>query len=236
MVLPELDCCFYGAGFRSMDCPGLLAGFQARAAQRYAVGLFHGDPAQRSSPYSPITAEQVRESGLDYVALGHLHQRGFFQAGSTLCAWPGCPMGQGFDETGPKGVLLVTLEAQAQAVFLPLGLPEFHDWTLDVRQNPLAEIERKLNAAGENDCFRITLTGEAEPADMAALQSTLSCRANLILRDQTVSPESVWAAMGQDNLEGLYFGLLHDAADPTLGRLAAELSRRILDGREVELP
>ena len=48
--LPELNCRVYGAGFTGMDCPGLLEGFQAQQLERYAIGVFHGDPTQANSP------------------------------------------------------------------------------------------------------------------------------------------------------------------------------------------
>lgn len=32
--LPELDCRVWGAGFQSMDCPGLLEGFRATGTKR----------------------------------------------------------------------------------------------------------------------------------------------------------------------------------------------------------
>ena len=48
--------------------------------------------------------------------------------------------------------------------------------------------------------------------------------------------------MGEDSLEGMYFGLLHDALDTESEvfqqrvKLAARISRQILDGQEVVLP
>ena len=98
VAIPHLDARVYGAGFESMDCAGLLEGFCARQAEKYAIGILHGDPTQIASPYNPITKAQVQNSGLQYLALGHIHQAGSFTAGETLCAWPGCPMGRGYDE------------------------------------------------------------------------------------------------------------------------------------------
>ena len=134
--LPQFDCKIYGAGFSAMDCPGLLKGFRAEGVQKWHIGLLHGDPTQASSPYCPVTSQQVRESGLTYLALGHIHKGGSFRAGDTLCAWPGCPMGRGYDEPGIKGVLLVTLEEEITAQFLPLNTPRFYDETLDAGEDP----------------------------------------------------------------------------------------------------
>ena len=163
--LPELDCRVYGAGFTDMNCGGLLADFNPEHTERYAVAVLHGDPTQVNSPYSPITKPQVEQSGLDYIALGHIHKGDQFRAGKTLCAWPGCPMGRGYDETGEKGVLLVTLEDAANARFVSLGLPKFHDLDAPV-STPL---ESLLPPVGNRDFYRITLTGPSEPLDLDLL-------------------------------------------------------------------
>ena len=122
--LPELDCKVYGAGYEAMDCPGLLKDFQAHGLAKWHIGLLHSDPLQSSTPYCPVTTNQIRESALSYLAMGHIHKGGSFRAGETLCAWPGCPMGRGYDEPGVKGVLVVELDNSVSARFLPLSTPD----------------------------------------------------------------------------------------------------------------
>ena len=234
VAVPHLNCRVYGAGFQSMDCPGLLEGFQADCAEGYALGVFHGAPLKAKSPYNPITGQQVENSALDYLALGHIHQTGSFRAGSTLCAWPGCPMGRGFDETGEKGVLIVTLAESAQAEFIPLGLPQFHDLTVDVQGNAVAALRNALPPVCTSDSYRVTLTGEAEEINLAALKNLFPHIPHLLMRDATQPPTDLWANAGEDSLEGIYFDLLRRQGKA--GELAAKISRRILNGQEVVLP
>lgn len=242
LVIPELDCRVYGAGFESMDCPGLLEGFRAEGTERYHLGLLHGDPAQTDSPYCPVTAAQVRESGLQYLALGHVHKTGSFRGGETLCAWPGCPMGRGYDELGTKGVLIVTVDAAADGAFVPLEGPKFFDETIPATADPAAAVALVLPASESGDFFRVTLTGEAEPPDLDQLRRRFDHISNLELRDKTTPPVDVWSALESDTLEGAYFRLLHSAISSGDDRaraeleLAARISRQILDGREVALP
>ena len=240
VVFPELDCRVYGAGYDSMDCPPLLRDFQAEGTERYVLGVLHADPQVRNSPYCPITAEQVRESGLDYLGLGHIHKAGSFRAGATLCAWPGCPMGRGFDECGQKGALLVTLTDGADIQFIPLDGPQFHDMTISVETDPAAALWSALPPAALRDYYRITLTGECLAVDIAALERQFSQYDHLELIDKTTPPVDLWAAVGADTLEGIYFQMLRDMLEDTQQpdriRLAAKLSRQILDGQEVVLP
>ena len=231
--IPNLDLRVYGAGFQSMDCPGLLQDWKA---QGRAVGVFHGDPTQIHSPYNPVTKTQVANSGLMYLALGHVHKADSFLAGQTLCAWPGCPMGRGWDEEGEKGVLIVTVDDGVQTQFVPLDTPQFHDLEINAREG-LASV---LPAIPNDDFYRITLTGETELPDLEALQKEFSQFPNLILRDHTRRPVDVWKSLGEDSFEGMYFDLLKaalkgDEQDETI-LLAAKISRRLLDGQEVELP
>ena len=238
VVLESLDCCVYGAGFTGMDCPGLLADFSPAHTTRYAVGVLHGDPTQVSSPYCPITTEQVKQSSLDYLALGHIHKGDSFRAGKTLCAWPGCPMGRGYDEQGEKGVLIVTLDDTAATQFIPLDTPRFYDLDIPATQ-PLSGV---LPPVGNRDFYRITFTGSSEPLDLDAIKAEHSRFPNLELRDKTTPPVDIWGSAGEDTFEGIYFKLLREAletAEPDTGRqlqLAAQISRQLLDGQEVVLP
>ena len=235
---PELNCRVWGAAFSGPEAPSLLENFRAKGPEAWQIGLFHGDPTQAVSPYNPVTADQIRGSCLHYLALGHIHKGGSLTFGNTLCAWPGCPMGRGFDETGSKGVLSVTLEPDhGDLRFVPLEGPRFYDETAHPR-----DLGKLLPALGNRDHYRVTLVGESEPLDLKALQKEYARFPNLTLRDQTVPPLDLWACAGRDTLEGIYFGLLKDAlegADPEQTRqilLAAKLSRQLLEGQEVQLP
>jgi len=241
--VPALDCRIYGAAFTGPEAGPLLQDFRAECTERYAVAVLHGDPTQTNSPYCPITAAQIRESGLDYLALGHIHKGGSLTAGSTLCAWPGCPMGRGFDELGPKGVLITTLdEGGCCPRFLPLDTPQFYDLQCQPGTDARSAVRSLLPAAAGEDFYRITLIGESEPLDIADLERTFSRYPNLWLRDRTEPPLDIWANAGEDTLEGTFFGLLRqqletaDAQAREQVLLAARICRQILEGREVTLP
>ncbi len=237
VAIPQLDCRVYGAGFETMDCPPLLEGFRADCEEKYAIGVFHGDTTQIGSPYNPITKAQVQMSNLDYLALGHIHKADSFIAGKTLCAWPGCPMGKGFDETGEKGVYIVTLTDKASLQFRPLQTVRFYD--LLARPEELSGV---LPPVKDENYYRVTLTGGCDAPDLAALQAEYKHLPNLIFRDKTTRPLDVWGSLGEDSFEGVYFGLLRQAMEDAGEEekqdiyLAAQISRQLLEGQEVILP
>lgn len=244
VALPELDIRVWGAGFTSMDCPGLLEGFHTSGKEAWQLLVLHGDPTGPGSPCCPVTRAQAEDAGFHYLALGHIHRGGVLETSSGLCAWPGCPMGRGFDETGPKGVYHVTLSDDGvRAEFHDLGLGRYEDLTLPAGDDPMKAIINRLPPDTSRDVYRVTLTGEAEDLNPEALEEALKGRFfDLTLRDRTELPGDLWERAGADTLEGLYFRLLRDTALEAQGQdreiltLAAKLSRRILDGQEVELP
>jgi hypothetical protein len=152
-------------------------------------------------------------------------------------------MGRGFDELESKGVLIVTLDAGfCETRFLPLDTPKFYDLTCEAGTDPNASVSQLLPAVGNQDFYRISLTGESEPLDMDALEAQFRDFPNLQLRDRTVPPVDLWASAGEDTLEGVYFRMLQEqlenADEETREQilLAAKISRQILENREVKLP
>ncbi len=228
--LPELDCRIWGAGYQSMDCDPLLEGFRAEGREGCHICVLHGDAVASRSPYCPVTAAQVRESALHYLALGHIHKGDSFRAGETLCAWPGCPMGRGWDETGEKGVLIAELDQAVTVTFSPLDTPRFYDLEADISRG----VDPGLPAAGSSDFYRITLTGERE-GEVTMPKGLQDRFPNLFLRDRTVPKLDLWEDVDSDTFRGIYFRLLQQSGTPG-AVLAAEISKKILAGQEVRLP
>lgn len=85
------------------------ADFRRSGPEPLQIGLFHcnlgGDPGH--DPYAPRTLEQLQASGLDYWALGHIHQARVLRTESPFVAYPGNLQGRHVRESGPRGALLV---------------------------------------------------------------------------------------------------------------------------------
>lgn len=241
VAIPALNCRIYGAGYQSMDCPALLDGFRISGSEKYHIAVLHGDPVVISSPCCPVTAAQVRDSGLDYLAMGHIHRPGFFRSGYTHCAWPGSPMGRGFDETGEKGVYVVELEGGVAGRLVPLDTPWFFSLEVDTENDAIKALESILPGVGNQDFYRITLIGKSTQ-ELEDIRTHFSQFPNMTLIDRREPEANLWENADADTLEGTYFRLLRNAmesADPETARhiqMAAEISRKLLAGKEVALP
>lgn len=210
--LPSWNLVIHGAAFTAPEqAEGLLAGFTAPADGRWHIGLLHGELDPAEPRYGPIRREEVAASGLHYLALGHIHKReGPLKLGRTVCAWPGCLEGRGFDELGEKGFYHGTMDdgGDVELTFVPFARRRYEVLEVDVTgRSPRAAVEEALPEDTARHLYRILLTGETGEggADAAALQEALSDRFyTLELRDHTRIAEDVWARAEEDSLRGLF--------------------------------
>lgn len=241
VLLPDLGCRIYGAGFLQEHPSAILEGFSAEQDGLCNLMVLHGD-ASGGLDYNPVTREQIEASGLDYLALGHVHKRGELKAGKTLCAWPGCMMGRGFDECGEKGVLEVTLdETGCRSSFVPIPARRYEILSVPIEDDPLASVEAALPEGTEADIYRIVLRGECDAPDLPALQAALEGRFfALEIIDRTVPPLSLWQSAGDDSLKGQFLARLKERFDAVetdgdrqMLLLAARYGLSIFEEREV---
>lgn len=124
ITFPDLNCAVHGAAFTAPECPtdSVLPGFRVPQDGLIHIGLLHGDVTTSDSRYRPIRAADIAGSGLDYLALGHVHScSGVLTAGAVPYAYCGCIEGRGFDELGERGFLFGEVGAgTADLRFVPL--------------------------------------------------------------------------------------------------------------------
>ena len=242
--LPSLGVTVWGAAFTSFRSKGLLRGFVAPKDGSTHIMVLHGDVDPVSGDYGPISESEIASSGLGYLALGHIHSySGLRQSGNTYWAYSGCLMGRGFDETGAKGCLRVTLDGErCQAQFVPLSGRQYHILPVDVTD--AADIPSAVRAALPEDAkehiFRVLLRGEwPEKPNIEALWEALKpCCHQLELRDETRIQADIWDAVSEDSLRGCFLRVLKEKYLEASGEekakimLAARFGLAALDYRE----
>lgn len=145
-------------------------------------------------------------------------------------------MGRGFDETREKGVYIVSLEENASVAFVLLDTPRFYELEADAE-----ELGDVLPPVADSHFYRVRIQGTSG-ADLKNLQEEYAAFANLQLIDERVPETDLWEHAGEDTLEGTFLSLLREKLENAeqeeaeLVTLAAELSRKLLEGRTVELP
>jgi len=214
--LPGVRTRFWGAGFQNSFSRPLLQDFEApeKRLGMPDVMLIHGDTGSGESAYNQISRDELLRCGMDYVALGHIHSLSPLKiAGGTAYAYPGCTEGRGFDETGEKGALLVTLSEEngVSAEFVPLPGVRYDIVTADIgAAEPLEAVLGALSGLPAGGACRILLKGECEELpDVNLIRKKLDGRfRELQIRDETTRKINLWEQAGLDTLSGVFIGKL----------------------------
>ena len=107
---PELDLVIWGRGMETHE-PGFhpLAHIPARHDGRWHVAMAHGffyEDFEQPERSSPILAAEIRQTGWDYVAMGHKHVTADHSQEGVAAWYPGTPLPE-WSAAPPGHVLLV---------------------------------------------------------------------------------------------------------------------------------
>ena len=238
-VVPEgLGCTVYGTAF-TQEHPeqGPLDRFCADKEDGFRLMVTHGNTL--GEDYGSISPAQIRSCGLSYLALGHIHQgSGLQKTGDTFWAYPGCPEGRGFDETGDKGVLHIVLDGdQVQATFLSLCRRRYEILDVDVTDadDLQTRVEQALPAHTQDHIFRIRLTGRGKwtASELTRLEQALTPKFYALeLQDHTRAPQQIWERVGEDSLTGLFLSAMAQQPEGDLRELAVRFGLSALEQGE----
>ncbi len=118
----------YGIAHNNTHYQDVLPGFSRRGDGHIHIGIMHAtvDPSpemDESDRYLPVQSYDLKETGLDYIALGHNHQFRTFNEGSPgLAAYPGSPEPLTLDEVGQRSLVLLSFSGRTPEVTtIPCG-------------------------------------------------------------------------------------------------------------------
>ena len=231
-VLDTKDCCVtladlpvrvYGKSFENVYRKGQAAfSLTPPADDTVNLMVLHGElTTDLQSRYNAVTPQFIANSGMDYIALGHVHTHTEIRTlNRTSFAYCGCPEGQGFDEPDEKGVLIGTVGKEGcEMTFVPVAKRRHIVKTVDVTgaQSTAEMTDRILRALRETEnytenLYKIVLTGalpEEITPDLTGIRARLD--------------------------EAVYFAKVSDKTEPAadLQKLAEEISLKGLFVKKV---
>ncbi len=109
--LDDIGTTVYGFGFSSKNMTDVpVRGRSVSDPGRINILLCHCDMITNTldNTCCPMTADDINSFGVDYAALGHIHNPPSGSAEEKWC-YCGCLEPRGFDEPGPKGACLVEI-------------------------------------------------------------------------------------------------------------------------------
>ncbi|MHB9095411.1 MAG: metallophosphoesterase family protein [Eubacteriales bacterium] len=137
----------------------------------YRVGLLHGTVnglPHIEGEYFPVTGDDIKNSGLDYLAMGHFHNFRDCSCGSTLSFYPGSPERLSFNNISDRKAIIVELKnGKVDAVPVTIPTRPYIVVDFDMNREGLANLYLKLNQWADSTSFiRLNITGLLDQQDV----------------------------------------------------------------------
>jgi DNA repair exonuclease SbcCD nuclease subunit len=135
--LKELGVAVHGRSFaKAAELDNLVLDYPEKQAGMFNIGLLHTSLSgvEGHARYAPSTVDDLRLTGYDYWALGHVHQRRTFCEDPPIL-FPGNLQGRHIREPGAKGCLRVHVDdrGHAEIDFQPLDVFRWEVCEVDAR-------------------------------------------------------------------------------------------------------
>ena len=180
----------------------------------------HGElKSDLNSEYNAITPSFVKNSKMDYIALGHIHKRtDIGRIDGTHFAYCGCPEGQGFDELDEKGVFIGEIGKNFCGLqFVSVSKRKHIHSKIDISglsdANEITDLIFKTlyTEQGENykeNLYKIELIGGISPDTelyLAEIESRLSCELYFVkIKDHTEISVDLESLSAEISLKGIF--------------------------------
>lgn len=219
ITFEDLKTKVYGKSFEAVSMQGVNE-FSIKPDSAYInIMVIHGElKSDLKSEYNAITPSFVKNSGMDYIALGHVHKRSEIgKINNTYFAYPGCPEGQGFDELDEKGVLIGEIgKGVCNLDFISVSkrkhIAEKIDITKqnqaeEISENILKTLEEKYGDNFRENLYKIELIGETDSETeiiLSEIESRLSSLYFVKLRDKTEISLDLDILANEPSLKGIF--------------------------------
>ncbi len=216
----ELNTRVYGKSFKEVYMRGVERFSLTDDSDYINLMCIHGElRSDLGSDYNSITSDFIKDSGMDYIALGHVHKRSDIgKIGDTYLSYCGCPEGQGFDELGEKGVYLGNIsKGSCDLQFVPTAKRMHICESVDVGGNTasseIAEniincLKQKYPENYTENLYKIILTGHIDDG-ITVSAPEITSRLNEVLyfaklRDKTEIKIDFDALSQETSLKGVF--------------------------------
>lgn len=189
---PEFDLYTFGFG-NFYDNSREVENLSIRNKDKINVLLMHANldgSKKGEQEYNPIMRKTLQEKGFDYIALGHIHRRSDTKESMV---YPGSLISLGFDELGPHGMIVGSLEKEYGETklsyeFVPIDEKEFQEIRIDISEkNTIEEVIEMLNELPSDSNYKkIILTGRRNfEIDLSKIRKNCNQERILKIKDET---------------------------------------------------
>ncbi len=246
---PEKKTRIHGRSFGSVHAEETLFDSIKVAPDWCNIMVLHGDLVANGgkSSYNPIEKEAIAKSCMDYVALGHIHQRSeLARVDGVYYAYCGIPEGRGFDEEGEKGYYIGEVNhGNVELSWMPSSSRRFWHVHCDITEaidifSVQEMITNSMKQTGRvEDCYKIILEGTARRGmiDCDFLKTTLKDQGFYLDFVDRTKPEVPLEETARENsLRGNFVAAMMEKIqampeeEKEIGYLALELGLSAMEG------
>ena len=240
--IDELNCDIYGAAVtRETSSQDPMEDVEPFTVNHTNLLVIHGDTDTTRDGVYNLPSDTLRESGFDYIALGHHHDA----TNPTYVAnyaYSGALMGHGFEECGNKGAFLVTIEGTKLTVkdikfschsYIRLavdissleGFGNTDEAIAHLIDNKIAEVLGHRTKI-ESTSVAVTLTGHIDERisfNLSSIRKLVENAADLVIYDNSVIlPRSAL-------LRGIKAGIAEESREKGVPELAERAVKLVVD-------
>lgn len=154
----------YGISYGRRDITENLAlRFRRRDQPGLHIGVLHCNVGSQPeyAAYSPCTVADLAGAGMDYWALGHVHQHLRLAEGRPWIVYPGSLQAGKSSEIGPRGAVIVEVAGSTveRVEFVALDCVRFARVDMDISGEPdLHSLRKSILASAVSDTTDLVLT------------------------------------------------------------------------------
>lgn len=170
-AIGNIDTRVYGLSYyRTEEFSDLYKNAKPYGKERYHILLMHA--GDRS--HSPIDSKAVAGADFDYIALGHIHKKGFVHKNKAAFSGALEPLDR--NDMGTHGYIEVELEGNKRRVsFVPLAGTQYKKLDIYLDQNDtISSAEDKIIRAaashGKENVYSVTISGDTDKAELLELK------------------------------------------------------------------
>jgi exonuclease SbcD len=191
-----------------------LCGYAAKEDGLINLLVMHGESVSGESNYENVPPEDIKNSGFDYIALGHIHIHSVSIIGKTTLVQNGSMEGRGYDEPGEKGLVYAEIgEKGVEAKLVPLAGSRCVRGSVDIGGLSAEQIIEKIRALSpwepRRTILRVELTGFGS-VGRDTLISGLSDFESVKIVDKTSASGIEAAGVDKNSLKGLFIKNIED--------------------------
>ena len=197
--IDEAQVVVHGVSFAKPRAPqSLLPKYKAPVPGRVNIGLLHTSlsGAEGHDTYAPCSLRELKEHGYRYWGLGHVHKRAVhIDDEDCTVVMPGIPQGRDINESGPRSVTLVSVEATGELAVEErvVSIAQFERIAVDVSElqsmNGYRSLIREALEQARELCASDYLVARVELVGSSSLSWVMRRDADLLLEESREEAE-----------------------------------------------